>query len=76
VPQISLELLNRFAPNSPEDVFGPSLGRVSRSKIKIAMDKKRAFHSHHPPASMEWNVLAANAIMQWQMGLFHRCREG
>jgi len=36
VSQVSPELLNRFAPNSP-GVFGPSLGRVwmSRSKAKV-----------------------------------------
>jgi len=36
-----------------EDVFGPSFGRVfmSRSKVEVTRDKKRALHSHHPPGS-------------------------
>jgi len=33
-----------------EDMSGPSLGQVwmSRSKVMVTRDKKRAVHSHHP----------------------------
>jgi len=45
VHEISQEPLNGFAPNSQEDVFGPSLRQVwmLRSKAKVTRDKKRHF---------------------------------
>ena len=35
VYEIFLEPLKGFAPNHREDVFGPSLGRVERSRSKV-----------------------------------------
>jgi len=32
---------------------------MSRSKVKVTRDK-RAVHSHHPLAAMEWKALTAN----------------
>jgi len=47
VYEISREPLNGFAPNSHEDVFGPSLdefeGQAQRSKVKVAKDKNGSF---------------------------------
>jgi len=48
VYEISPEPLNGFAPHShrtSEDMFGPSLGWVwrSRSKVKVTRNKKRHF---------------------------------
>jgi len=69
-----------------EDVFGPSLERVSVSrsnaKVKVNGNKKRAVHSHHPPAATEWsvvlhafcNALAANNVTLQDTGPFHHCQ--
>jgi len=37
-----------------------------RSNVKVTGDKKRAVHSHHPPAATEWNELSENNFMQQQ----------
>jgi len=42
VYEISRESLNGFAPNSQEYVFGPSLGRVWRSRSKVKDQRSRS----------------------------------
>jgi len=47
-----------------EDVFGPSLGQVWMSKLKVKgqghQGQKRAVHSQHPTVWTEWNALIAH----------------
>ena len=35
---------------------------MSRSKVKVTREKERAVHSHHSPASTEWNPPADGTI--------------
>jgi len=55
-----------------QDMFGPSLRRVFNVKVKGQGHQGLP----SPPAAMEWNVLAANNVMQQQMGPFRCCQGG
>jgi len=68
VNQISWEPLNGFAPNSQ--------ARHVWSFAQTSLNVKGQAHQGlpSPPAAMEWNVLAANNVMQQQMGPFRRCQ--
>ena len=78
VNQISLEPLNGFAPNSQEIRVLSFAGKSSNVKFKGQRSKspgtKNALCTPITPIATEWNALAANNVMQHQMGPFRRCR--
>jgi len=79
--QISQEWLNKFVPNSQGRrvwfLAQTSLNvKCQLQRSKVTKDKRCALLCHHPPAVMEWNVLAANVAMQQRPAPFRRCEGG
>jgi len=74
VNQLSWEPLNRFVPN----LHGRRVWSLAWTNLNVKgqghQGQKTRCALLHPSAVTEWNALAANNIMQQQVGPFRQCQ--